>query len=146
MGSFNHSYLQSKLSAIFMQMDGVIALTELSLDTSSIKAQFPHVSDTLVPDISIYPTREINLERDVYKMTEMPLLIIEILSPRQSVQQLVDKMEFYFSLGIQSGWLVYPASKTISVYKAPFNSQSFSGELLVDKVLNLELQLSMVFG
>lgn len=49
MGSLNHSYLQSKIGALFFTMTDYIALTELSLDTSTVKDVFPTLVMPLSP-------------------------------------------------------------------------------------------------
>lgn len=146
MGSLNHSYLQSKLSALFLTTTPYLALTELSLDTAPIKDKFPEAGDSIVADVAIYPTRQINLAKDVVKMVEMPLLVIEILSPMQAPQLLVNKVEFYFALGVRSCWIVYPTAQTISVFSAPYQFQSFSTGMIEDPALDLQLPLKQIFG
>ena len=64
-GSFNHSYLQLKLGALFLDMPDYMALTKLSLDTSAIQDTFPHIGSSIVPDFAIYPVREVNLTKDI---------------------------------------------------------------------------------
>ncbi|MCB0063343.1 MAG: Uma2 family endonuclease [Caldilineaceae bacterium] len=145
MGSLNHSYLQAKLTSLFLMMSKYIALTELSLDTTAVKPEFPGIGDSIVPDLAIYPTREINLAKDVLRMTEMPLLAIEILSPMQAPQLLVDKIAVYFALGIQSCWLVYPTAQTVSVFSAPYQFQSFSTGEIQDKTLDISLDWGQIF-
>jgi Uma2 family endonuclease len=146
MGSFNHSYLQSKLSALFLTTTPYLALTELSLDTASIKAQFPEAGDSIVADVALYPNRQVNLAKDIVKMAEMPLLVIEILSPMQAPQLLVDKMALYFALGVRSCWIVYPTAQTVSVFSAPYQFQSFSAGNVEDPTLALELPIEQLFG
>ncbi|MEZ4659628.1 MAG: Uma2 family endonuclease [Caldilineaceae bacterium] len=145
MGSFNHSYLQMKLGAAFVNMPEYMALTELSLDTSAIKDQFPHIGDSIVPDLAIYPTREVNMTKDVLKMAEMPLLVIEILSPMQAPQLLVDKLELYFALGVRSCWIVFPTAKTVSVFSAPYQSISFTEGDVEDETLGITLPIRQIF-
>ena len=146
MGSLNHSYLQLKLGTLFLQMKEYIALTELSLDTSPVKEKFPLAGDSVVADVAVYPAREINLAKDVLKMSEMPLLVIEILSPMQATQLLVDKLAIYFALGVPSCWIVYPSAQTVSVFSAPYQFHSFSSGSVEDTVLGLKLPIEQNFG
>lgn len=146
MGSLNHSYLQTKLGSLFLTMTPYLPLTELSLDMAAIKEQFPEAGDSIVADLAIYPVRTINLAKDVVKMTEMPLLVIEILSPMQAPQLLVDKVVLYFALGARSCWIVYPTAQTVSVFSAPYQFQSFSTGLVEDPVLDIHLPIEQIFG
>ncbi|MEZ4869783.1 MAG: Uma2 family endonuclease [Caldilineaceae bacterium] len=146
MGSFNHSYLQLKLGALFLTIADYLVLTELSLDTSAVKDQLPEIGSTIVPDLAIYPAREINLNKDILKMSEMPLLVIEILSPMQAPQLLVDKVAIYFALGVHSCWIVYPTAQTISVFTAPYQSRSFSAGVVEDDILGIALPIAEIFA
>jgi Uma2 family endonuclease len=99
-----------------------------------------------VPDVCIYPKMEINVQRDVIAMTEPPLAVIEILSPTQSLQTLVDKAHKYFSLGVQSCWLVLPSLKNIYVFSDQENYEIYrESETLVDNKLNISFPLTDVF-
>lgn len=147
MGSFNHSYFQAKLATIFFSMERFIALTELTLDASPVKDQFAGlVGETLIPDVSVYPDQIINVTQDQTKATNMPELIIEILSPMQVPQILIDKVAVYFALGVKSCWIVYPVAKTISVFSAPHQFESFSSGAIIDKSLDIRLPLERIFG
>lgn len=146
-GSLNHSYLQTRLALLFSQMDAYTALTELSLDASHLDLnQFKAARAELRPDISVYPKREINLAHDILRMSEMPLLVIEILAPTQGIQVILDKFETYFALGVPSCWLVVPPLATVSVYNSLENSRSFISGEVIDQKLGLSLPLQRIFG
>ncbi|MBC8110256.1 MAG: Uma2 family endonuclease, partial [Verrucomicrobia bacterium] len=55
-----------------------------------------------VPDISIYPRMVIDYSEDIVEMTQPPLCAIEILSPSQILQVLLDKAANYFTNGVKS--------------------------------------------
>lgn len=147
LGSFNHSYLQVRLAVLLSRLEQYTVLTELSIDTTNLqdpmlKAQFRH---TIKPDVCLYPPRGYVATRDELKMEEMPLLAIEILSPMQGIQRLISKMYAYFDLGVRSVWIVYPTSRTITVYASPDRAQSFSTGELIDETFNLTLSLANIF-
>lgn len=147
MGSFNHSYLQSTIAALFYQMDDYVALTELTLDSSHIKDEF-HVGDGIIPDVAVYKRADvgkINWRKDSIKTERVPILVIEILSPMQAVQQLIDKLAAYFRLGVKSCWLVYPSAETVDVYTAPYEAHSFSSGEIYDTQLQLSIPIERVF-
>jgi Uma2 family endonuclease len=159
MGSRNHAYVQAKLARVLGNLEKYAVLTELTLDIRPIFEKNPELLATLeeqgreikepAPDVCLYPKvfeNNLNWADDVVKIREMPLAVIEILSPRQGIQTIVDKFKVYFAAGIQSCWLVVPAMRSLSVFTALDCSQTFSSGEIVDQVLNLRLPVNAVFG
>jgi Uma2 family endonuclease len=109
MGSWNHALVQSRLNRLLPD-DKFTLVTKLSLDISAIDlSQFNlKVRGELKPDICLYPPTRRGLSRltDILKMSEMPLLAIEILFPTQGMYEIKEKFKVYFALGIKSCWLV----------------------------------------
>jgi Uma2 family endonuclease len=97
-----------------------------------------------VPDISVYSKRKLNPSHDIIRMTEMPLLAIEILSPTQIIQELIDKIEIYLNAGIQSCWLVTPATYSVTTYHKIDDPKTFLNQVADDK-LNISLPLNEIF-
>lgn len=112
MPTLNHAYLQKNL---LVSLDYRYRKTHTIL--SELNLAMPERPDT-VPDIAIYPKLEIDFLHDVTAMTEMPLTVIEIVSPSQSDTEIVAKFERYFNAGVRSCWLVMPVFKAISVYSS----------------------------
>jgi Uma2 family endonuclease len=99
-----------------------------------------------VPDIAIYPKKQIDVLHDIIRRTDAPLAMIEILSPKQALQDLVDKTEVYFNFGVLSCWIVLPALNAIAVYHQNGKYDFFrQDETLLDRNLNLELPLENIF-
>lgn len=147
LGSFNHSYLQVRLVVLFARFAEYTSFTNLTLDTGqlqdpTLQAQF---NDSIEPDVCLYSQRSFLAPDDILKMEEMPLLAVEILSPMQGVQKLVSKMYVYFDLGVRSVWIVYPTSRTVTVYTTPDQSQSYSSGEIVDDTLGISLSLAELF-
>jgi Uma2 family endonuclease len=104
------------------------------------------VPDGSTPDIVVYPPRELNLVNEVAKQTEAPLLTIEIQSPSQSNDEMIEKLSRYFAFGVRSSWIVIPAMKAVAVYSSPEIYAFFhDADTLKDAVLNLEIDLQKVF-
>jgi len=59
------------------------------------------------------------LKQKLPNKTEPPLLTIEIQSPSQSPEEMIDKVKQYFQFGVKSSWVVFPALKGVSVYDSP---------------------------
>ena len=71
-------------------------LSELTLDTP------PNGS---TPDVLIYPFFEVDFAVEYpSKRTDAPLVTIEIQSPSQSLDEMVDKAAVYFQFGVKSCW------------------------------------------
>ncbi len=99
-----------------------------------------------VPDVAIYPKFDFDVAHDIIRRTDAPLATIEILSPKQALQDLVDKTEVYFSFGVLSCWIVLPAMKAIAVYYQSGKYDFFTEEeTLLDRNLSLELPLENIF-
>jgi Uma2 family endonuclease len=83
---------------------------------------------------------------DELRMTNMPLGVVEILSPTQSLTELITKSTEYFKAGVKSYWLALPDLKSIYVFSAPNEYEVFSKEeLLMDVQLGIELPLKEIF-
>ena len=136
--SLNHSIIQSNLImelAVYRQKYRIVS--ELSLDLSDWSS---------VPDIAILPKMEIDLRHDIIAVTAAPFAVIEIISPSQSLTELVNKAEQYFEHGVQSCWLVLPSLGNIYVFSSPEAYQIFrKNEILLDATLDINIPLDQVF-
>jgi Uma2 family endonuclease len=102
--------------------------------------------NSYLPDIAIYPRFDFDMAQDVIRRTDAPLAAIEILSPKQALQDLIDKTEVYFRFGVKSSWLVFPAMKAIAVYHQSGKYDFFTHEeTLMDKNLDISLPLGEIF-
>jgi Uma2 family endonuclease len=127
-------------------------MPKLSLDASQIDlAQYGlKAKDELVPDICLYPEED-NLyfsDFDELKVKQMPLLAIEVLSPRQGVNDIIAKFHAYFALGVKSCWLVMPVIKSITIYSQPGQPKTFdiNDSEVIDKVMDIHLPTQKIFG
>lgn len=146
MGSFNHSTVQANLAYLLKRIGKYTISVELSLDSSRLDKSIFDFKDELIPDLCVYPKRQLFKSDDILKMTEMPVIAIEVLSFRQFPSTLVEKFKAYFALGIQSCWLVDPVTRTIHVYSAADMWRSFSIEdELVDKPFDIHFPVREVF-
>ncbi len=153
MGSFNHSLVQAQLSALLLFQESRFSVfIELSLDASKIDlSQFDlKAKEELKPDICLYPRTEKNTKikkRDIIKMSDMPLLAIEVVSPRQSVDEIIAKFEAYFTLGIKSCWLIIPTLEAVDVYSQFEQHKIFemNDTEVIDENLDIRLPIQKIF-
>ncbi|MEZ4712833.1 MAG: Uma2 family endonuclease [Caldilineaceae bacterium] len=146
MGSFNHSTVQANLSYLLKRIGKYTVSVELSLDSSLLDKNVFDVKDELIPDLCVYPKRQLVKSDDILKMTEMPLIAIEVLSFRQFPSTLIEKFRAYFALGIQSCWLVDPLTQSIHVYASMDQWRTFGiGEELALAEFGIAFAVAEVF-
>lgn len=148
MGSFNHGYTQLRLGGLLDRFGKFTPVAELSLDVSGIDlSQFDLRSKTeLIPDIALYSKRPLSRPTDIQRMSEMPLVAIEILSPRQGFDEILEKFKAYFALGIRSCWLVAPAINAVTIYTSPTQWTNFVEGDVVDEPIGIRLSLNEIFA
>ncbi len=152
-GSINHSLAQTKLTSLLDNDQRFVTFVELSLDVSAIDLSKFNLKITgeLVPDICVYastpPEPNQEIEADLLKVSQMPDLVIEVLSPTQSVHFLVRKIKAYFALGVKSCWLVEPTVNVIHVYPRPDQHKTYdmSDTDVIDEVMDIRLSIQKVF-
>ncbi len=139
MPSKNHAIVQRNL-VFLLQLkygDRYGVLPEINLDLPVRER---------VPDLAIYRSVEFTPGADEVRMSEPPLGVIEILSPLQSMSDLMVKRSEYFAAGVQSYWLVLPDLMSVYVFYSPEDYDVYAKqEMLRDKKLEIELGLGEVF-
>ena len=148
MGSFNHGYIQVRLGILLDRLGNFTPVNELSLDVSGVDlSNFDlRTKEEIKPDICLYHKRGLSRPRDILKMHEMPLLALEILSPKQGLYEILEKFRLYFELGIQSCWLVEPTTRVVTVYSSSQTWQAFVGDEVIDEKLEIRIPISEIFA
>ena len=138
MPSKNHSRLERRLGVVLTPYeDRFDIMPELSLELSAGKA---------TPDICLYPKLAFDWLDDEIRMTDPPITAIEILSPKQSLDDIKDKIfTVLFASGVQSAWVVVPTFQTIYVLTPDRQVRTFSEGKLLDLVTGVSIELSEVF-
>ena len=139
MPSKNHSLVQGNLyfhlRSMFEQFQ---VLPEISLKLGSSEK---------VPDLAIFKNIQFTPGNDEIRVEQTPLAVIEILSPKQNLGDLLAKAHTYFENGVGSYWLVLPDLKSIYVFTSPFESDVYTHkDILKDEILGIELELKGIFG
>ncbi|EDN69545.1 conserved hypothetical protein [Beggiatoa sp. PS] len=151
MGSVNHSIAQARITTLLGSDERFEVMIELSLDASQIDlSQFGlKTKDELVPDIAVYtdyPPQPEPLD-DILIVSQMPTLVIEILSPKQRISEIFAKFKAYFALGVQSCWLVVPSMEIIDIYSQSKQHQTFTmkDSEMIDEVMDIRLPIQKIF-
>jgi Uma2 family endonuclease len=98
------------------------------------------------PDLSIYPKEKLDFRHDVVRRTDPPLLAVEILSPRQGYQDVMEKLDVYFRNGVKNCWVVSPPIRTITIYCPDGQPESFHTGVVKDPVTGVTADLAAVFS
>ena len=94
----------------------------------------------VVPDLAIFPKLAFDPLNDEISMTQMPLAVVEIISPTQGQEELVEKARRYFAAGVKSYWLVNPTFKLIHLTHDARSFRTVTEGVLRDEVLDLEVE------
>ena len=139
MPSLNHGLIQGNAHFAFMlrYRDKFSFPTETSLELDGWPS---------TPDILIFPPIKINLRSDRIRVTEPPLGVVEILSPTQSLNDLVDKADRYIEKGVKSCWIIIPSLGGVAIYSEPGKYEFFNeNDTAHDRVLGLEVPVGELF-
>jgi len=134
--TLNTSYIRIRIIGELYKFEQYTLFSELSLDIEGKE---------FVPDVCIYKQKKADFLNDILRVTEMPLLAIEILSPRQGVQDAIDKIKVYVENGISKCWLIEPVTSVITVFDSKLNKKTYSEGILKDENLNIEIDLAIIF-
>lgn len=136
MPSLNHSIVQVRLILEFSKHTEFI-FSELSLELGYDK--------TRVPDLSIFAPRTVDFRHDEVKVSDPPQTVVEIFSPQQASQEVMDKLDEYFAFGIQSVWVVSPPLRHVTIFAADGREARFTEGIATDPVTGLTADLNKVF-
>jgi len=77
----------------------------------------------------------------------MPDLAIEVLSPSQTINELIKKINAYFALSIKSCWLVMPALEEVRVFSQLqcYKNFDINDKEINDEVMDIHLPIQKVF-
>jgi Uma2 family endonuclease len=139
MSSFNHSLLQSRMAFLLLSTYRAqySILTELDFEFASGKTR---------PDLCILPKRKVDWLDDEIVVQDVPLTTIEILSPEQSLNALLERVyQKHFPAGVKTVWIVSPALQIVSIFLPDKQRTNFTEGLITDPVTGIQLQLSEIF-
>ncbi len=139
MPSRHHSKLQGRLThALLSRYESQFdVLPELSLSLTTGDA---------TPDVAIYPVTLENWERDEIKESEPPITAMEILSPTQAINDLVEKArDVYLAAGVKSVWFIIPPLKSVYILYPNSPTEVFGAGLIADNATNIEIQSEELF-
>ena len=135
--SYNQSYLAYRIAKVLDQEEKYNLHIEMTLDISGTD---------YIPDIALYKKEQIDFLHDKIKAVKPPLLLVEILSPKQAVNEVTEKLEVFLQGGVQSCWLVIPPTKTIVLFQDIQHPVSYSSGRFTDPVIGVEVAVEDIFA
>jgi len=116
-GSLIANYSRSK------RLDRVVVLTERDPDT------------VRGPDIFYWSAERLPLDQNPKGYPDVAAdLCVEVLSPSNTLKEILGKMREYFAIGVRMVWIIDPEDRTIRLYRSTEQAQiyhetaTFSGE------------------
>ena len=79
----------------------------------------------------------------------IPDLAVEVVSQRNTADEVAGKIDEYFHAGVRQVWVVYPVTSKVQVYESPTRVQilQLGDELQGDPLIpGFRLPLSVLFG
>ena len=137
MPSFNHSVVQLNLGFEFKKVGKFRVASELSLELDGRQ---------MTPDLSVYPASTVDFRHDIVRRTDPPLLVVEILSPRQAYEDVMEKISHYLESGVKSCWMVIPPTQTITIFSPGGVQKTFTEGTVTDPAIGLSAELAAVFS
>lgn len=142
MPSFNHSIVQANISGELRNQ-----LRKTHTITSEINLKLD--GQKTVPDLAVFAKRSPDMQHDVLWVQDVPLTTVEILSPKQDLDSLLEKAQAFLAAGVKSCWIVIPGISTVAVFTGPNTYRSFahgSADALRDEILGVEIPLADIFS
>ena len=135
--SYHHAYLSSNMIVALHRLGKYSVFSRLALELET----------DYIADVCIYPKRKVRFSAgDMIKVAEVPLMVVEILSPMQGTQEILKKFIAYFRAGVQSCWLVIPVAQSVTVYASMEQAQTYTQGDILDNVLELIIPVEEVFA
>ena len=136
--SVNHSRTIQRISVHFEQYDDefdTFPELELKLNGKPVK-----------PDISVFPNLPEDWDSDIIFYTEPPIIAVEVLSPKQGLKEITDKIKnIYLPAGVQSVWIIMPLVQTVIIRTPDGKKQTFTEGVIKDPVTGIEIPFNKIF-
>ena len=97
------------------------------------------------PDVVIYPKRTTPLSDETTVELTPPIIAIEIISPGQTMGEMVKKSREMLASGVEECWIIEPANETVTVCRPGIIFALHKGEELQHEFLTRTIAVDEVF-
>lgn len=133
-----HGYLQFQILLLLREL--------LKTDyKASPPVTFKGLTQRYTPDVSVYHTSPKSLFANTAADELPPLVAIEIISPGQTIGDMVKKCEGMIASGVEECWIVEPANESITVCTKDRRFVRHEGEVLTNRFLREPLTVEAIF-
>lgn len=141
MPSINHGQIQANLSAQLLSR-----YRKQYTIVPEVDLELPNAPWPTVPDLAIFFKKRLKLSKDISKVKDPPITVIEIVSPKQNLEDVKEKIfQNYFTAGIKSAWLIIPTARTVTIYTPDENFITYASGDFTDAVTGISLAIDDVF-
>lgn len=122
-GEFDHARLQMLLSHYLCSREkqwGILVIVEQRVQVKARRFRIPDITVLTGP-----PSGPI--------ITEPPFLCVEILSPRDRMQEMQERIDDYLAFGVPYVWLIHPRTRRAFVYTTDGVREAKDGVLCTEK-------------
>ena len=134
---YNHSRTQSRFIRQIPETGPYEAFSELNLELNGWRC---------VPDICVLPRGAGLRAEDVAWVQEAPLMAVEIISPTQTMEEMMTKVNRLVAEGVGSVWLVIPALQVVTIFQKGHPPLSASHGALTDPATGIIVEVSELFA
>lgn len=134
--SFFHSSIQMNVGHQLAANESYRVCSELTISINGTDYK---------PDLCLYPYQKVDWIFDSIRMEEIPLMVVEILSPTQGAQELIEKMKIFLEAGVKSCWLVTVHPPSVSVFSSISERKIYTDGDIVDNQLGITIPFESVF-
>jgi Uma2 family endonuclease len=104
-----HAFIQIFLGGLLLQFLARTKLGRAGTEWRCILGP-PGKERAPIPDLMYVAQHRLTEDEDFYGA---PDLVVEIISPGQSIARLMEKLQFYLRHGVRMVWLIDPAERTV---------------------------------
>lgn len=141
-----HSRLQHKLCS---EINGVTEEQKIAYAFPELRCSFGVRS--VVPDVTVFYWQRIAFDAEGEPLDDVltyPDWVIEILSPDQRPNRVIDNIVYCLNAGSQLGWLVDPEDRTVTIYQPkglPIFCEGGDALAVLEKI-HLSMTAEKLFG
>ena len=137
MPSYHHGAVQMNLGVEFFKHREYRVISELALRLDG---------RDLTPDLSLYRREAIDFRHDLIRRTDPPLVTVEIYSPTQGSQEIMEKVDAYLAAGVLSVWVVTPSIRNVTIFTPDGQEHPFTAGVATDPATGVTADLGAVFS
>ncbi len=124
-----HGVITARIAYVLKQYS--FQVSRVSRVSESSSAFYTRYDDRTVrkPDVSLtFYTDAVPRNRDSeFYMRVAPDLIVEVISPGNSAEEMDEKVQEWFAFGVKTVWLVFPVTRNVWVFPDKRHAEIFFG-------------------